>query len=168
MPAQPTNGMAAPRSIKSLTIEAINLLEMAYLSSPHHAARSSALRNPPSDAMAGHHLESTMFCASPEVTDTLALASLAAHIAVDRQMPTLALNNEVLRCSIRLQSPAVAGRHRSPRPSRPLVDLERLCTADGCRRRNRPSTASGNEFDAHLPSLGARFSPSAATTEPAG
>jgi hypothetical protein len=94
MPAQPTNGIAAPRSIKSLTIEAINLLEMSYLSSLHHAARSSALRNPPSHAMAGQHLEPTKFCASPEVTDTLALANLAAHIAVDRQMPTLLLTTK--------------------------------------------------------------------------
>ena len=94
MPAQPTNGMAAPRSIKSLTIEAINLLEMSYLSSPHHAARSSALRTPPSGAMAGRHIEPTMFCASPEVADTLALTSLALHIAVDRQMPTLLLTTK--------------------------------------------------------------------------
>ena len=94
MPAQPTNGMAAPRPIKSLTIEAINLLEMSYLSSPHHAACSSVLRHPPSDAMAGRHLEPPMFRASPEGTDTLALANLAAHIAVDRQMPTLLLTTK--------------------------------------------------------------------------
>jgi hypothetical protein len=33
--------MTPPRPIKSLTIEAINLLEMSCLSLPHHAIRST-------------------------------------------------------------------------------------------------------------------------------
>ena len=49
--------------------------------------------------LATQHLETATFCASPEVTDTLALANLAAHIALDRQMPTLLLTT---KCSASL------------------------------------------------------------------
>jgi hypothetical protein len=81
--------MTSPRAIKGLTLQAVNLLEMSYLSSRPDASRSSTPRPAPSEGLALQHLEFITFCKSPKVTNALALANLVSWFALERKMPTL-------------------------------------------------------------------------------
>ena len=81
--------MTSPRAIKDLTLQAVNLLEISYLSSRPDASRSSTPTTTSSEGLALQHLEFITFCKSPKVTNALALANLVSWFALERKMPTL-------------------------------------------------------------------------------
>jgi hypothetical protein len=81
--------MTSPRAIKDLTLQALNLLEMSYLSSGPDASRSSAPRTSSSEALAVQHRELITLCESPEVTGALVLANAVTKLALERRIPTL-------------------------------------------------------------------------------
>ena len=81
--------MTKPCTIKDLTLRALELLEMAYISSHLDGFRPSALRTRPSKALAGQHRERITFCKSSEVTGTLVLANLVIQLAFERKIPIL-------------------------------------------------------------------------------
>ena len=78
--------MTTPCAIKHLTIQAINLLGIAYLYPPHGANRT-----PLSETLAIQRLETITFCASHEAANAAALADLAHELALARKLPTLAV-----------------------------------------------------------------------------
>jgi hypothetical protein len=88
--------MTTPRTIKDLTLQAISLLEMSYLSSRPDASRSSAPSTQSSEALAVQHRELITLYKSPEVTGALVLANLVTQLALERKIPTLLVT---ARCS---------------------------------------------------------------------
>jgi hypothetical protein len=81
--------MPTPRPIRELTIQAINLLELAYVYSSRGAARLAPPRATPPEALVLQHLEAVAFCTSSEVTNAVVLANLATELALVRKVPTL-------------------------------------------------------------------------------
>lgn len=76
--------MTTPSAIKDLTIQAINLLEIACLY-PLHGANRTLL----SETLAIQRLETMTFCTSHEAANASALADLAHELALARKLPTL-------------------------------------------------------------------------------